>query len=270
MPKKKPERIWLIGGTSESRELAQVLAESNISCLVSVTTETARSLYPDDPRIQIWVGQIEATGIKNFFQAQAIAAILDASHPFAVEISQLAIAAAAECQLPYLRYERPNNSPVTNSIPNESNQFSSSSIIYLDSFQTLVTGDYLTGHRVLLTIGYRHLSLFLPWQKHCTLFTRILPSTPALQAAFDAGFTPDRIMAMRPPLTLELERSLLSHWHISMIVTKASGKAGGEAIKRQLAAELNLQLIIIKRPVMGYPQQTSDLSVAIKFCHHCI
>lgn len=267
---RKHHRIWLIGGTSESRDLAIALVKAQIPCLVSVTTEAARSLYPCDPLISIWVGKINAAQIKHFFQEQSIAAILDASHPFAVEISQLAIAAAADCQLPYLRYERPNNSQETRSITNESKKLKSSSILDLDSFESLIANDYLTGNRVLLTIGYRHLSLFRPWQKNCTLFTRILPSVTALQAALNAGFTSDRILAIRPPITRELERSLLEHWQISMIVTKASGQAGGETIKRQLATELNIQLAIVKRPSIDYPQQTSDFSVSIKFCRQAV
>ncbi len=263
MLKQKHHRIWLIGGTSESRELAIALVKAQIPCLVSVTTETARSLYPCDSLISIWVGKINAAQIQHFFQEQAIAAILDASHPFAVEISQLAIAAAAKFQLPYLRYERPNTSQVSSPI-------SSQPKLTLDSFETLVASDILTGHRVLLTIGYRHLYLFRPWQKHCTLFARILPSINALQAALDQGFTPDRIIAIRPPLTMELERSLLTHWQISMLVTKASGQAGGEQIKRQLANELNIQLVIIKRPSIHYPQQTSDLSASVKFSHQAL
>jgi len=271
MLEKKHHRIWLIGGTSESRELAIALIKAQIACLISVTTETARSLYPQDPLIQVWVGKINPTQINSFVQQQDIAAILDASHPFAREISQLAIATAANNQLPYLRYERPHTLTISghnDSAPQLSQN--SSSVLYLDNFDTLIAGDYLTGHRVLLTIGYRHLSLFRPWQQNCTLFARILPSINALQAALDAGFTPNRIIAIRPPLTLDFERSLLSHWQISLLVTKASGQAGGEQIKHQLARELNLQLLIIKRPPINYPQQTSDISVSVQFCHQAV
>ena len=272
MGKKKHDRIWLIGGTSESRELAIALAQAQISCLVSVTTEAARSLYPQNPLIEIWVGKLEFSEIEKFFHQQDICAILDASHPFAVEISQLAIAAAAEFQLPYLRYERENSDYESQNQPTGivGPEIHSRSPLYLDSFETLVNGNYLSGHRVLLTIGYRHLSLFRPWQHKCTLFVRLLPSIPALQAAQEAGFSSDRILAIRPPLSLELERALWKHWQISAIVTKASGQAGGEGIKRQLAKELNVKLLMIQRPLIPYPQQTHDLAVSINFCHQAI
>ncbi|MEQ8963440.1 MAG: precorrin-6A reductase, partial [Coleofasciculus sp. C2-GNP5-27] len=140
------------------------------------------------------------------------------------------------------------------------------SVITLDSFETLVVGDYLNQQRVLLTVGYKVLSLFQDWQARSTLFARILPAVTSLEAAIAAGFSRDRIIALRPPVPYELEMALWRHWDISLVVTKASGVAGGEATKRQVAAQLGIPLIVIKRPVVKYPQQTSDITVALAFC----
>lgn len=134
------------------------------------------------------------------------------------------------------------------------------------SLESFLATDALVNQRALLTIGYRSLALFQPWQQRARLFARILPSVTALEAAFVAGFTPDRLIALRPPISLDLERSLWQHWQISMIVTKASGAAGGEAVKRQLAAEFGVTLVVIDRPALAYPQQTSNVRDAIEFC----
>lgn len=186
-------------------------------------------------------------------------AILDASHPYAVEISKLAIAKATQRQIPYLRYERP-------SLELPQKDLSVPQAIELDSFDTLIAGDYLQGQRVLLTLGYRTLPLFRPWQDRCTLFARLLPSVTALEAAYSAGFTPDRVIALRPPIPYELEKALWQHWQISLVVTKASGTSGGEDVKRMVAAQLGVPLVVITRPDVAYPQQTSDLSMALEFC----
>lgn len=253
-------RIWLIGGTSESALIAEALAyETQLSCIITVTTEAAQKLYPKTPLLQVWVGKLDTENIGKFIQEQRIAAILDASHPHAAEISKLAIAAASQYQIPYLRYERPPAIP--KSPPCQTNE----NIIQLDNFETLVAGNFLTQQRVLLTIGYRFLSLFQPWQEKTTLFARILPSLTALEAALKAGFTSDRLIAIRPPISIELERSLWQQWQISMVVTKASGEAGGEDIKRVLAAELGISLIIIQRPPVKYPQQTSNIAEVLDF-----
>lgn len=248
--------LWLIGGTQESAELAKAIAHFHLPCIVTVTTEAARTLYPSILSLQVWVGYLDAAQLDRFLKEQRIVAILDASHPYAAEISQIAIATAQKQQIPYLRYER----PVIDAKLNQQ------SVIELDSFDTLLAGDYLQEQRVLLTIGYRSLSLFRLWQEKSTLFARILPSVTALEAALQAGFTPDRLMAIRPPISTELETALWRQWDISLVVTKASGTAGGEDIKRRVAAELGIPLVVITRPEVAYPQQTSDLKTALAFC----
>ena len=256
-------RLWLIGGTVESSQLAAAIARSHLPCTISVTTETARSLYPDVPYLQVWVGTLDLPGMAQFLQAQEIVAVLDASHPFAVDVSRNAIAVCTQYQIPYLRYQRPSLE-VECGIGGEWEN--SQKIIHFGSISNLVTGDYLQGERVLLTLGYKALPLFRPWQERSTLFARILPATTSIEAAKAAGFKPDRLFAMRPPISADLERALWRHWQISMVVTKASGASGGEDIKRMVADELGVSLVIIDPPAIDYPQVTSNLSEAISFC----
>lgn len=246
-------RIWLIGGTQESAQLAKAIADANKPCTISVTTESACSLYPLAPTLQVRVGRFTLPQIEEFLQQQQIIAILDASHPYATEISTNAIALSQKLQIPYLRYERP--------VLEQNMQQRS-----LDSFETLLSGNYLHEQRVLLTVGYRPLHLFQPWQERATLFARILPSAIALAAATAAGFTPDRLICLRPPISADLELALWRHWNISLVVTKASGTPGGEDIKRTVATELGIPLISIARPAVEYPRQTSNFSAALEFC----
>jgi precorrin-6A/cobalt-precorrin-6A reductase len=250
-----PGQIWLIGGTQESVQLAQTIAQSNLFCIVTVTTESARSLYPLTPTLQVWVGRLDEQQLEVFLRIHQISCILDASHPFAVEVSKMAIAAAVSYKLPYLRYERPELEE--SSKPNE---------IVLDSFETLLSGDYLQGQRVLLIVGYRPLEQFRSWQPHAVLFARILPSMTALEAALAAGFTPDRLIALRPPISPDLEKALWQQWKISMVVSKASGVAGGEDVKRQVATALGVTWVAIARPPVSYPQKTSEVAIALEFC----
>ncbi|MBO0350220.1 cobalt-precorrin-6A reductase [Phormidium pseudopriestleyi FRX01] len=255
--------IWLIGGTRESRELAQVLALNHLPCTISVTTESARSLYPSVPLLQVWVGQLDADSLPDFLTFHQVVAILDASHPFATTISQLAIDTALKHDLPYLRYERKS---VDSSHFANNQARNPDRLVRLPSFEALIQGDYLAGERVFLTTGYRTLHLFQPWQKRSHLYARVLPAVASLEAALAAGFTPDRIIGIRPPISLELERALWQHWQITLVVSKASGTPGGEPIKRQLATELGVKLILIDRPPVAYPHQTDDLTTAIAFC----
>lgn len=250
-------RVWLIGGTSESAVLARALISNGLPCSVSVTTASAEALYPKASRLRVRVGCLNSTGLDQFLQEELIRAVLDASHPHAVEISRMAIATALSRQIPYLRFER----RVINTADLDSAQ-----VIHLDNFETLLAGDYLYKRRVLLTVGYKALPLFRRWQENSTLFARILPSLKSLEVATASGFSSKRLIALRPPITAELEKALWHQWDISLVVTKASGVAGGEDVKRVVAAELGIPLIVIARPIVDYPQQTSDVSVALEFC----
>ena len=252
----RPKRVWLIGGTQESATLARAIAHHRIPKTITVTTDSARSLYPSIDPQDVWVVVLTPKTLPAFLASQEIGVILDASHPFATGISEVAIATAIEYQLPYLRYERPTT-PVPHNPPQ---------VIKVDSLETLLNGQYLNHQRVLLTLGYRFLHRFKAWQENATLFARILPSMTALSAACEAGFTADRLIALRPPLSIPLETALYQHWHISTVVTKASGQAGGEDIKQRVAADLGLTLITIDRPAIDYPQQTSVMEEAIAFC----
>ena len=204
----------------------------------------------------------------QFCLTEGIIAIIDASHPYAVEVSNKAIATAKIHNIPYLRYERPRvqSSVISHQLSGRDKGLFSPNIIELDSFETLLQGNYLQGKRVLLTIGCQNLHLFQSWHGKTTLFARILPKPESLVMAIAAGFTSEKIIAIRPPISKELERALWQQWQISLVVTKASGKAGGEDIKREVASELNIPLIIITRPKIIYPQQTDRLDEAIAFC----
>jgi precorrin-6A/cobalt-precorrin-6A reductase len=261
-------RLWLIGGTQESRSLVEKLqpklnhsvAESPL--LISVTTEPARALYPAISDIDLWVGKLTAKQAPEFVAGQQISAILDMSHPFATEISALAIALAQQYQLPYLRYER---SEISHSELTWRDRQGRPGCVVINQLDDLFADNFLPSERTLLTLGYRLLSSFRPWQSQGTLFARILPSQAALTAALAAGFTPDRLIALRPPISRDLERSLWQQWQISQVVTKASGKPGGEGQKRAIAAELGVRLICLARPAIDYPQQTDRLDTALSF-----
>jgi precorrin-6A/cobalt-precorrin-6A reductase len=247
-------QIWIIGGTSESVIVAQAIAENNFPCVVTVTTADAVKLYPVLPNLRIRVGQLNDFQIHEFIQQEKIIAIVDASHPYAIAISETVIKIAQSLQIPYLRYER------VALLPNKN-------ITELENFETLLTGNYLTHQRVLLTIGYKILPKFKIWQSQAVLFARILPSLESLKVALDSGFSSDRLIALRPPISMDLEKALWQQWNISLVVSKASGQAGGEDVKQKVSQALGIPLIVIARPKVDYPQQTSNLDEVLRFCY---
>ena len=221
---------------------------------MTVTTADAVKLYPVLPNLRIRVGQLSEFQIHEFIEQEKIIAIVDASHHYAIAISETVIQIAQNLKIPYLRYERAELVPSQN-------------ITVLENFETLLTGNYLTNQRVLLTVGYKILPRFKQWQTQAVLFARILPSMESLKVALDSGFTSDRLIAIRPPISIDLEKALWQQWNISLVVSKASGQAGGEEIKQKVAELLEIPLMIIARPKVDYPQQTNDLNEILNFCY---
>lgn len=248
-------KFWLIGGTSDSAKIAQNLTALSVPYVVTVTTPSAKALY--GAIAHVVVGCLDLAMMRSLCQQHQITGVIDASHPYAVEVSTQAIAVTTQLNLPYLRYERSNYRVA---VPQ------TDSVIELDSLEQLLAGNYLQGQRALLTIGCKALPLFQPWQSKATLFARVLPKVTSLKTALNAGFTSDRLIAIRPPLNLATEKALWQQWQISLVVTKASGTPGAEDLKRQVAKELDISLIVITRPTITYPQQTSDVAEVLNFC----
>ena len=171
------KRVWLIGGTSESKTLARALVDQLLPVTVTVTTEAARRLYPRHPLLSVWVGRLSPQDFDPFVRQAHIAAVLDASHPFATEISRGAISACQRHCLPDLRYERPPLPTSLRSTPPKERPFTSPapSVTLVSSLEMLLDQNWLHQQRVLLILGYRHLAAFAQWHQRAELHARILP-----------------------------------------------------------------------------------------------
>jgi precorrin-6A/cobalt-precorrin-6A reductase len=243
-------KIWLIGGTSDSRAIAQQLTAWQIPWFATVVTERARQLYAGLPGA-VQVTTLNPQTITPFLQQaeHPIQGIIDASHPFAVEISHLAM----QTRLPYLRFERPDTPLVPPAIA-------------LPTWDAILQPEYLQGKRVLLTIGVKALPLFVPWLHRGEFWARILPTDASRQSAIQAGFPGDRLIPLTLPMQVETETQLWQSLQVDIVVTKASGDAGGFAVKMQVAQALQIPLLVLTRPPLTYPRHTHEIAVIESFC----
>ena len=161
--------------------------------------------------------------------------VLDATHPFAVRIRRIARSVCAARAFPYVRFERPDWEPPAGTI-------------VVDSFAEAARILPTLGSRAMLTIGAKQLKHFAGLGERMTLFARVLPSPISLQQALDAGFPGDRLLALRLPISRELNRALFSEHRADVLVTKASGEAGGVAEKVLAALDLGMKVVVIRRP----------------------
>lgn len=275
---------WLIGGTGDSGAIARRLSELAVPYVVTVTTAAARALYPEGACVE--VGKLSLQTAQAFVERCGVRCVADVSHPFAREVSEMAIAVARERRIPYLRYERPlvGGSPASFEAASPTQRLGQRAladtqadwqegVVRAGSLDALVDDSrlrgQLEGQRVLFTIGYRHLGKFAGLRARSRLFARVLPSKEAIAGARGAGFEASELIALRPPISLALEMALWQQWDISCVVARASGKPsgwGGEQVKREAARALGVRLMLVDRPVLSYPHKTERLESVIGFC----
>ncbi|TAD78970.1 MAG: precorrin-6A reductase [Oscillatoriales cyanobacterium] len=247
--------LWLIGGTSDSRTIAQALDRAGLPWIATVVNPAATRLYAGLAG-SVRSGAFAAATLIPWLTDQGIQGIIDASHPFATAISQEAIAAAAVRSIPYLRFERP-------AIPLEP------PALGLPSLEAALSDRLLAGRRVLFTLGVKSLPSILPWRDRvAALWVRVLPES--VDAAIALGFDRAAVIGQRLPVDPAQERADWQNRAIEVVVTKAAGAAGGLDLKQAIARELGVQLLVIDRPAISYPAQTDRLDVLVAFGQRAI
>ncbi len=249
------KRILLLSGTSEGPPLARALRAAGFEVRATVTRAEAReSLFGPLLREVL----VEARGFTEesltAFLAQGEAdLVLDATHPFAVRITRLAQAVCRRLGVPYVRYERPDWQPPPGTR-------------LVASFAEAAGLLPELGRRALLTIGAKQLKHFAPLQDRLYLMARILPSVPSIQQALAAGFSPDRLLCLRPPFSREFNRAILQEYRIDILLTKASGREGGVEEKVLAAGDLGVEVVMIRRPESADVAGVATIEAAVAAC----
>ena len=216
--------MLILGGTSEARELAGLLGDEAITSLAGVT---GAPLLPEGPVRSGGFGGVD--GLTAYCRAEAITHIADATHPFAVNISRHAKAAADALHLPYVRLERPAWTARGG-----------------DHWQcvpalTAAAAAIPDGARVLVTTGRKDLAPFLARPGLTGIIRMIEAPAVSLPETW-------QLLLARPPFTVESDLRLMRCAGITHLVSKNSG---GEPTRAKLdaARALGLPVIMLTRPV---------------------
>ena len=81
-------RILIFSGTTEGRMLAQTLSENGIQCIVSVATEYGEIVMPEMEGVTVHKGRMDLEKMQKFIAQSEVAAVVDATHPFATAVSE--------------------------------------------------------------------------------------------------------------------------------------------------------------------------------------
>ena len=189
---------------------------------------------------QLHTGPLNEVALEALLNQHPITAIVDATHPYAREITRLAAAVAAKHRLPLLRWQRPG---VLHQALKAHPQ-----LITCPSPETAAEEVARRTGRWLLTTGSRSLPVFCSRVPLERLVVRVMPFPDVLEQCINLGLTPGQIIAMQGPFSRGMNRQFLMHTQAAGLVTKDSGDTGGTWEKIQAAQDLQVPVILIQRP----------------------
>lgn len=246
-------KIFLIAGTQDGRKLAEFLSTKNFDVTASVVSDYGRKLLETCAGIKINDKPLERDELEKILHEEHFDFLVDASHPYAKNISTNAIAATQAAQIVYIRYERAEI------------EFDYEKIFHVDSYEEAALKASELGKNIFLTTGSRNLKIFVDLLKDCNLTTRILPTAEVLTQCEALGLTPKNIIAMQGAFSVELNVEIFKHAGAEVIVTKNSGQIGGADTKLEAAKILNLPVVMIDRPKINYPNLAKTFDDVLKF-----
>lgn len=241
-----PKRVLILGGTGDAAELiTRATALPGVEIVSSLAGRTQQPIVPDsNTRIGGFGG---AAGLTEYLQQQHIDLLIDATHPFAAQISCNAAAAAANAGIPHLLLIRPAWEKVSGDC-------------WIEVASNEAAAAILPGlaHRIFLTIGRQELSTFSHLQTLWFLMRMIDPPQP------NSPVPPGELLLERGPFVLEQERSLLQRYEIGAIVSKNSGGRATYA-KIIAARELGIPVVMVQRPPVPEVEQVADVASALSW-----
>jgi len=240
----RQRRLWLVAGTGDGPPLARQLLHRGWWVRVSVVGAAAAAAYPCHPRLECRVGPLgEGAVLAQRLSQWRCRWLIDASHPFAVRISQALDQVCGSQGQPLLRLGRPLLPPGNARV-----------IADLPQLGPLLT----PADDLLLAIGQRRLATALAHSTAGRHATRLLPTPTNLATALALGFAADRIALLRPDGEGSIERALCSRWQTSSILCRQSGSPA-EAVWHGVSRSLGLKLLLLARPTTGTATPLLDL-----------
>lgn len=233
--------IWIVAGTKDAREIIENLIEMGISdIIVTTATEYGKKLL-EDKNLCIIDKKLEINEMKTLISDKKIRLIIDASHPYAVNVSENVINAANELGIIYFRFER-----------KMLEYKNGKKFINLKELKEYIEKKYFNKN-IMSTLGSNNLSELVSLTKQNNIYIRILPTTTSIEKAEALGFLPNRIIAIQGPISKNMNKVMLEDYHIDILITKESGKTGGELEKVEACVEKGIDILVLARPKIDYP-----------------
>lgn len=240
--------LLVLGGTTEATALCRAMGETGLRGRISLAGRVARPIrQPLEQRVGGFGG---AAGLAEYLRAEKITHVIDATHPFAAQMSRNAVAACAQVGVPLAALTR---APW---VPEPGDTWTA-----VSDMSAAVAALDRPAERVMLAIGRMHLAEFTPNPQHFYLLR--LVDAPDVAPAF-----PDHhIVVDRGPFSLESDMILMQAHRISLVVSKNSGGTGAYA-KLLAARALGVPVIMIDRPPLPERTELHDVQAILNWVSH--
>ena len=219
------KRMLLLGGVTEALAIARTLGPQHIYSLAGV------GRVPTDLNCKVRVGGYGgAEGLAQFIRDERISLIIDATHPYAAQISQNAAQAARLSDVPCWALRRPAWQPQPGDDWREVADWAEL-VEALKPFK-----------RPLFTLGREPLQHLdeIPAEQFWTL--RALDVYPGNERC--------EVIGARGPFLIADERALFQERRIDVLISKNSGSTATEP-KLEVARERGVPVLVLMRPVLA-------------------
>lgn len=230
------KKVIIFGGTTEGRRLTEYAADAGISAHVCTATQYGENLLPSREQITVSHERMDCEEMCLLIKKLAPVCVIDATHPYAREVTKNVKAACALCSVRYLRLVREEE---------EARQ----EVIYAESIEDAVKLLERVSGNILVTTGSRELEKYTDLADYRErVYARVLPSEEAVAKCESLGIRGRHLICMQGPFSAELNTALIREFGITCMVTKDAGSAGGYPQKCEAAKAAGIKLIVIGRP----------------------
>ncbi len=232
-------KIVIFAGTCEGRKMSHWLCLNNIEHKVCVATEYGQQVLDKHPLAHVIKGRMDEEKMREFFIEDKTEIIIDATHPYATVVSENIKKATKNLDIKYMRLIREDADIV--------DEKSSGFFVkyFNDNNECLKALKNTTGN-IFLTTGSKELGSYVDLKER--LVVRVIPSLESINICNDYGIKGKNILAMQGPFSEEINTAILDQYDVNVLVTKASGRAGGFLEKINAARNNNIPVFIIGRP----------------------
>lgn len=232
-------RILIFGGTTEGRQLAQFCAEHRISAWVSVASQYGSDVLPDSEYLHILVNRMDSQEMAAFMRDKKIQLVIDATHPYAKEVTENIKKACAQEEVPLFRCLRDGDAQEATA---------QDGVFYVPSAEAAVQFLEHTEGNIFVTTGSKELPFFTALTDYENrVYARVLPSAEVVEQCRRLGISGRHLICMQGPFSEDLNTAMMRQAEACWMVTKETGKNGGYGEKLKAARAAGASVIVIRQ-----------------------